>query len=59
MLLLAKIQEAEKSVKYPQTILTKIDENFSLKTTTIILSIPENNKRPWGLLSGKVIDAAP
>ena len=45
--------------EYPQTTLKKIDDNLSLRITTIILSIPENNKHPWGFLTGKVIDAAP
>ena len=53
------IDDSQKSVKYPHTSLSKIDENLSLKTTTMILSIPENNKHPWGFISGKVIDAAP
>lgn len=53
------IDNSPNLIEYPQTSLNEIDENISLKTTTIILNIPENNKKPWAFLSGKVIDAAP
>ena len=45
--------------KYPQTTMTKIDDTLSLKTTITILSIPENNTFPWGVIKGKVNDPAP
>ena len=54
-----RVNDSENLVEYPQTILKKIDENLSLKTTTIILSIPENNKHPWGVITGNVVDHAP
>jgi hypothetical protein len=40
--------------KYPQTTLSKIDDNLGIEKTITILSIPENNKHPWGIIKGKV-----
>ena len=35
-----------------------INEKVSLETTTTILSVPENNKLPWGTVHGAASDVA-
>lgn len=34
-------------IKYPQTTITKIDDNLNIEKTVLIMSIPEDNEFPW------------
>ena len=40
----------------PQTTVTKIDDEISLEKTVTVMSVPEDNKLPWGSVYGKVND---
>ena len=40
--------------KSPKTLIMKIDDKTSLKKTITGLSIPDDNKFPWGSIKGKV-----
>lgn len=46
-------------VKFPQITLKKLDDNLSIKETTLALSIPSDNTNPWGFIQGKVKNPAP
>lgn len=39
-----------------QTTVTKIDDEKSLEKTVTVMSVPENNRLPWGSVYGKVND---
>ena len=43
----------------PHTELIRIDDILSLEKTTLVLSVPENNKVPWAFVEGKISDPAP
>ncbi len=52
------VDAPQEITKYPQTTITELNENSIIKTTTAVLSIPENNTHPFGYIQGKVVDAA-
>ena len=39
-----------------QTTVTKIDDEISLEKTVTVMSVPEDNRLPWGSVYGKVND---
>ena len=39
-----------------QTTVTKIDDEISLEKTLTVMSVPEDNRLPWGSVYGKVND---
>ena len=39
-----------------QTTVTKIDDEKSLEKTVTVMSVPEDNRLPWGSVYGKVKD---
>jgi len=39
-----------------QTTVLKLDDETSLQQTVTVMSIPENNAMPWGIVKGKVHD---
>ena len=41
-----------------QTTVTKIDDEVSLEKTVTVMSVPEDNRLPWGSVYGKVNDPA-
>lgn len=55
----SKMEKNSSVIEYPRTVQKKIDDNTSLRLTTLILSIPENNTHPWGTVKGKVDMPAP
>lgn len=42
-----------------KTQIIPIDESIGLEKTTLTLSIPENNKRPWAFVEGKISNHVP
>ncbi len=44
------------SAEYNQVIITPINEKISLEKTTTTMSVPQENKLPWGSVRGEAMD---
>ena len=44
--------------KYPETTILRLDDERSIKNTTIILNIPKNNTLPYAHIKGNVLNPA-
>lgn len=53
------IYSIESLAKSPKTIQKKIDDKTSIQKTITSLSIPDDNKFPWGTIQGKINNPAP